>query len=95
VHDSSTIAEYLETRYPDHPSLFGGEAGRGLARFVQNWTETVMHAAILRFVLLDIHHHMDPRTIPIFGSRARRGSAQRWRMSSRTETNVCPPSAKA
>jgi glutathione S-transferase len=66
VHDSSTIAEYLETRYPDHPSLFGGEAGRGLARFVQNWTETVMHAAILRFVLLDIHHHIGPADHPYF-----------------------------
>ena len=30
VHDSSTIAEYLENRYPDRPSLFGGEAGRAL-----------------------------------------------------------------
>ncbi|HWZ69564.1 MAG TPA: glutathione S-transferase N-terminal domain-containing protein, partial [Stellaceae bacterium] len=23
VHDSTTIADYLETRYPDRPSLFG------------------------------------------------------------------------
>src|SRR6267143_1741100 len=32
VHDSSAIADYLETRYPDRPSLFGGEAGRALSR---------------------------------------------------------------
>jgi hypothetical protein len=25
VHDSTVIADYLEERYPDHPSLFGGE----------------------------------------------------------------------
>ena len=36
VHDSSMIAEYLENRYPDRPSLFGGETGRALTRFVQN-----------------------------------------------------------
>src|SRR6267154_908744 len=27
VHDSSTISEYLENRYPDRPSLFPAEAG--------------------------------------------------------------------
>src|ERR1700753_4051956 len=26
VHDSSAIAEYLENRYPDRPSLYGSEA---------------------------------------------------------------------
>ena len=29
VHDSTAIADYLEERYPDRPSLFGGETGRG------------------------------------------------------------------
>jgi len=60
VHDSLTIAEYLESHYSDRPALFGGEAGRALTQFVQNWTETVVHAAILRFVLLDIHRHIGP-----------------------------------
>ena len=32
VRDSWKIAEYLETRYPEAPSLFGGDIGRGLAR---------------------------------------------------------------
>src|SRR3954465_15698685 len=36
VHDSSAIADYLEEHYADRPALFGGEVGRGLARFVQN-----------------------------------------------------------
>src|SRR5215469_10737713 len=60
VHDSSAIAEYLESHYSDRPSLFGGEAGRVLTRFVQNWTETVVHGAILRFVLLDIYRDNRP-----------------------------------
>jgi glutathione S-transferase len=61
VADSSAIADYLETRYPDRPSLFGGEVGRGLTRFVQNWTETVLHPAIIGFVVLDIYRHAAPQ----------------------------------
>jgi len=38
VHDSTTIADYLEEHYPDRPSLFGGETSRALALFIQNWT---------------------------------------------------------
>jgi glutathione S-transferase len=57
VHDSTVIADYLEERYPDRPSLFGGAAGRALARFVQSWTETVLQTGLIRLVMLDIHHH--------------------------------------
>src|SRR5205809_92258 len=39
--DSREIAECLEDRYAGRPSLLGGETGRGLARFVENWSETV------------------------------------------------------
>ena len=60
VHDSSTIAEYLESRYPDRPALFRNDAGRALTRFVQNWTETVLHPGIIGFVVLDIHRHIGP-----------------------------------
>jgi glutathione S-transferase len=59
VHDSAAIAEYLEERYPDRPSLYGGETGRGLARFVQNWTEAVVHIGLIRLVLLDIYRQLD------------------------------------
>lgn len=58
VHDSSAIADYLETHYPDRPSLFGGDIGRGLARFVQNWTETVLQVGLVRLVVLDIWRHV-------------------------------------
>ena len=57
VHDSTAIADYLEERYPDRQSLFGGTAGRALARFVQNWTETVLQTGLIRLVVLDIHRH--------------------------------------
>jgi glutathione S-transferase len=60
VHDSSAIADYLEDRYPDRPSLFGGESGHALTRFVQNWTETVLQPGLIGFVVLDIHRHIGP-----------------------------------
>ena len=60
VHDSSVIADYLEKRYPDLPSLFGGESGHALTRFVQNWTETVLQPGLIGFVVLDIHGHIGP-----------------------------------
>jgi glutathione S-transferase len=61
VHDSSMIAEYLETRYPDRPSLFGDAAGKALTRFVQNWTETVLQPGLVGFVVLDICRHSAPQ----------------------------------
>jgi glutathione S-transferase len=61
VHDSTAIADYLEEHYADRPTLFGGETGRALARFVQNWTETVLQAGIVPLVVLDIHRHSQPR----------------------------------
>jgi glutathione S-transferase len=60
VHDSSAVADYLETRYADRPSLFGGDAGRALSTFVQNWTETVLQPALIGFVVLDIYRHVAP-----------------------------------
>ena len=60
VHDSTVIADYLEERYPDRPSLFGGAAGRALARFVPSWTETVLQPGLIRLVLLDIYRHIGP-----------------------------------
>jgi glutathione S-transferase len=57
VHDSSTIADYLEDHYTDRPSLFGGDTGHAVTRFIQNWTETVLHPGLIGFVVLDIHRH--------------------------------------
>jgi glutathione S-transferase len=68
VHDSSTIADYLEERYADRPSLFPGEAARGLTKFVQNWTETVLQMGLVRLVVLDIWKHIGPADQTYFRS---------------------------
>jgi glutathione S-transferase len=60
VADSGAIADDLEARYPDRPSLFGGASGRALTQFVANWTETVLHPGIIGFVVLDIWRHVAP-----------------------------------
>lgn len=61
VTESWDIAGYLEEAYPHGPSLFGGEAGRGLARFVASWSDAVVHPAMARVVLLDIHDRLDAK----------------------------------
>lgn len=54
VHDSWAIACYLEERYPERPSLFGGEVGRALARFVNQWAVETLHPLIARTILPDL-----------------------------------------
>ena len=58
---STAIADYLEEHYAGRRTLFGGETGRALARFVQNWTETVRQAGIAPLVVLDIHRPSRPQ----------------------------------
>jgi glutathione S-transferase len=58
VSDSWTIANYLEDTYSDRPSLFGGEGGRAVARFVNAWADTVLNAGLSRLVLMDVYGHI-------------------------------------
>jgi len=57
INDSWAIADYLEDTYPDRASLFEGDAARTVTRFVQGWTDTVLHLALIRCVVLDIWQH--------------------------------------
>ncbi|WP_322884198.1 glutathione S-transferase family protein [Sinorhizobium medicae] len=60
VNDSFDIALYLEETYPDRPSLFAGEGGKAMARFVESWSQTALHTAIGRIAIMDIHDSLDP-----------------------------------
>lgn len=60
VGDSFSIALYLEEAYPDAPSLFAGEGGKAAARFVERWSQLVVHAFIGSAVLMDIHDMLAP-----------------------------------
>jgi glutathione S-transferase len=58
VADSWKIATYLEDTYPDRPSLFDGLTGRAMAAFFNHWVDNVIHPAVVRVVLVDIHDHL-------------------------------------
>jgi len=61
VFDSWTIATYLEETYADRPSLFGGDGGRAVTRFVNAWADTILVGGILRLVVTDIFAHLDEK----------------------------------
>jgi glutathione S-transferase len=61
VHDSWKIAEYLDETYPDRPSLFGGAAEKALSQFHANWAISFLSPALMKFVVLDIWKHADPK----------------------------------
>jgi len=54
VFDSWAIARYLEARYPDRPSLFGGSKGEAHARFINSWADGVLNPGLIRMVLGDV-----------------------------------------
>ena len=54
VADSWAIACWLEDRYPDRPSLFGGEGGRAVSRFLNTWVDGALHPQVARMVVADI-----------------------------------------
>jgi glutathione S-transferase len=60
IIDSFSIALHLDAAYPDRPSLFGGQGGETTARFVEGWSQTTLHPAIARIILLDIHDRLAP-----------------------------------
>ncbi|TBZ13915.1 MULTISPECIES: glutathione S-transferase family protein [Rhizobium] len=59
VSDSFDIALYLEQAYPERPSLFNGEGGKALSRMVEGYSQMIIHPAIMRIALLDIHANLD------------------------------------
>ncbi|HYF09432.1 MAG TPA: glutathione S-transferase family protein [Acetobacteraceae bacterium] len=89
VADSWAIAEYLEDSYPDRPSLFGGEGGRALAKFINGWADAVMIAGIARLVVSDIPPLLDPADRDYFvTSREKRFGMPLAQVTADRETRV-------
>lgn len=59
VADSFEIALYLEDHYPDRPSLFKGEGGRAMARFVEGWSQMTIHPYMNVVILMPVHDLLD------------------------------------
>ncbi|MEP3439068.1 MAG: glutathione S-transferase family protein [Hoeflea sp.] len=60
VADSFLIAAYLEETYPDRPSLFGGQGGQAMSRFIESWTNSTLHTAMAGIAMKDIHDVLEP-----------------------------------
>jgi glutathione S-transferase len=73
VRDSFAIAEYLEDAYPDRPSLFGGEGGRAMARFLNAWADTTIIPGIYPMIIADVPQHLHGEDLAYFrNSREKR-----------------------
>ena len=60
VRDSWRIAEYLEEKYPEQPSLFGGAIGRGVTHTFNIWIDRAIVPAMLPAIVADVHERVDP-----------------------------------
>lgn len=60
VADSFAIALYLDDAYPDRPTLFGGEGGKAMARFIERWSQLTIHPYLGAAALTDIHARLAP-----------------------------------
>ena len=60
VGDSFDIALHLDEAYPDRPTLFGGEGGKTMARFIERWSQLTVHPFLGAAALMDIHDRLAP-----------------------------------
>ncbi|MFC0409950.1 glutathione S-transferase family protein [Roseomonas elaeocarpi] len=68
LRESWDILLYLEDHYPGRPTLFGGEGGRALSRFVLDWCDTVLHPAVGGLIISDIPPLLRPADRDYFES---------------------------
>ena len=60
VADSFEIALYLEDTYPQRPTLFAGDGGKAMARFVERWSQLTIHTYLVQPAVADIHSRLGP-----------------------------------
>lgn len=66
--DSFEIAVYLDETYREGPSLFGGEGGVAMARFVESHCQTVVQPPISTIAVVDMHAMMSAEDQAYFRS---------------------------
>jgi glutathione S-transferase len=60
VRDSWKIAEHLEDKYAQAPTLFGGAIGRGVTQAFNIWVDRSLVAAMMPVIVADVHERVDP-----------------------------------
>lgn len=85
--DSFMIATYLEQAYPDHPTLFGGDGGKTMARLIEAWTANTIHDYIRQAIMMDIFNMLGPEDQAYFrqSREARFGKALEEQSEGREE----------
>jgi glutathione S-transferase len=66
VADSFAIALYLDEAYPDRPTLFGGDGGKAMARFVERWSQLTIHPYVTTAAIMDLHAMQDTENAAYF-----------------------------
>lgn len=66
VADSFAIALYLDEAYPGRPALFGGAGGEAMARFIERWSQMILHPYLGASALTDIHARQDTENAAYF-----------------------------
>jgi len=64
---SWTIVNHLENN-ADGASLFGGQAGLALTRFVESWTDNVLLPGLVPLILIDVFTHLHEKDRAYFRS---------------------------
>ena len=66
VSDSWEIARFLESTYPDRPSLFGGATGEAHALFVKFWCDQTLQSLLFSIILPDLFARLHEDDRPYF-----------------------------
>ncbi|WGD29737.1 glutathione S-transferase N-terminal domain-containing protein [Ancylobacter sp. WKF20] len=64
--ESFDIARRLDAAYPDRPSLMRGESGLSFARFLDGWTESMIHNPTFGMVAADMWGRLQEVDKPYF-----------------------------
>jgi glutathione S-transferase len=66
VADSFAIALYLDEAYPERPTLFSGDGGKAMARFVERWSQLTIHPYVTTAAIMDLHAMQDEANAAYF-----------------------------
>ncbi|MEI8700122.1 MAG: glutathione S-transferase family protein [Mesorhizobium sp.] len=66
VADSFAIALYLDEAYPERPTLFSGDGGKAMARFIERWSQLTIHPYVTTAAIMDLHAMQDEANAAYF-----------------------------
>lgn len=66
VADSFAIALYLDETYPERPTLFAGDGGKAMARFIERWSQLTIHPYVTTAAIMDLHAMQDEANAAYF-----------------------------